>query len=902
MFEGPVTGNIPEVLDNGEVTDSTHVTAGQLALALTAYAQVTDLAVNTAASGNNAAAIQSLDDRVTAAGLKAGQQRAGAGNCAPGHGGGPGHHGRPGGRARKQRRSAAELADHGSLQQGRPVGLRRAGGRGGHEEHPGRRGPEAVHTAAMNGSIASANNATLATVAANYGLKTVVDQHSLDIAARITPLEVDTKVANALLGAVTAAALASKLASRDASISGLQASKADASALTAYALLSEVGSKIAAALLGAVTTAALDAALLGKADASALLSTVDGLDTPLEVDTKIANALLGLATEAFVAAQLASRDASITALQGAKADAALLASCATNAALSASETALQSALDAILAELAALQLSGGGVVNAPAWAGFTTWELIRGSNVVRNLHLEAPLSAALANGDDTLSITADCYSVAAADAALAAARLAYYTSSQVDALLGDYRTGAAQDAETTGAITAALLAYYTSSQVDALLGDYRTASAQDTQTQAAIAGALLAYRTGPDQDVFTTNQITSALVAYRSAADQDTATASSIAAALLSYYTIAQVDGLLAGKLGVTEDDGGADEVVAAIGEQILGPTDVPLSNWTVRPSSGCSVVLATHTAGVSVDGYTLTLAANPWNIVRTYNLTPGRELLFACRYRLGTASNFVVHMSEADNVYDPLYGSFAGDQGAWSTAKMYFTVPPNGVAKLHFGAHFQAAGTVDVYGLQILDATLEAGNTVEEEDTAASALHQPELRGLGQLHSGRLPAGGLRHDPERLRLEHCAHLHADAGETLLLRLPVPAGHGLQLGDVRQRGRQRLRRRHRHLPRHALAGRLEHGAPGLLGAAGRSREAALRRLRRVDPRAGAAVGGHAGPVQHADQGLSLRGRVGLRDGPAGRLAGPHGLGHSGRPHRAGQRGLRPAAVQRRELH
>ena len=52
----------------------------------------------------------------------------------------------------------------------------------------------------MNGSIASANNATLATVAANYGLKTVVDQHSLDIAARITPLEVDTKVAYALLG------------------------------------------------------------------------------------------------------------------------------------------------------------------------------------------------------------------------------------------------------------------------------------------------------------------------------------------------------------------------------------------------------------------------------------------------------------------------------------------------------------------------------------------------------------------------------------------------------------------------------------------------------------------------------------------------------------------------------
>ena len=269
------------------------------------------------------------------------------------------------------------------------------------------------------------------------------------------------------------------------------------------------------------------------------------------LDTPIANALLGLATEAFVAAQL----------------------------------------------------------------------VVRGSNVVRNLHLGAPLSAALANGDDTLSITADCYSTAGTDAAITAALLTYYTSSQVDTLLGDYRTGTAQDAETAGAITAALLPYYTSSQVDALLGDYRTRTGQ---TQAAIAGALLAYRTGPDQDVFTTNQITSALVAYRSAADQDTATASSIAAALLSYYTIAQVDGLLAGKLGVMEaasalqiavrfpDDGGADEVVAAIGEQILGPTDVSLSNWTVRPSSGCSVVLATHTAGaVSVDGYTLTLAAN---------------------------------------------------------------------------------------------------------------------------------------------------------------------------------------------------------------------------------------------------------------------------------------------------
>ena len=55
----------------------------------------------------------------------------------------------------------------------------------------------------------------------------------------------------------------------------------------------------------------------------------------------------------------------------------------------------------------------------------------------------------------TLSITADCYSTAGTNAAITAALLAYYTSSQVDTLLGDYRTGPAQDAETTSAITAA---------------------------------------------------------------------------------------------------------------------------------------------------------------------------------------------------------------------------------------------------------------------------------------------------------------------------------------------------------------------------------------------------------------------------------------------------------------
>ena len=247
MFERPVMGNIPEVLDNGEVTDGTHVTAGQLALALTPYAQVTDLAVNTAASGNNAAAIQSLDDRVTA--------ELACSALAPAIA--------PLATAAALATTDGQVAAHGSsiaaLQSLLTTGLSNKADQSAFDVLEGmvatKSTPDSVDlklsnystTAAMNGSIASANNATLATVAANYGLKTVVDQHSLDIAARITPLEVDTKVANALLGAVTAAALASELASQDASISGLQASKADASTS------SEVDSKIATALLDAVT-------------------------------------------------------------------------------------------------------------------------------------------------------------------------------------------------------------------------------------------------------------------------------------------------------------------------------------------------------------------------------------------------------------------------------------------------------------------------------------------------------------------------------------------------------------------------------------------------------------------------------------------------------------------------
>ena len=181
MFEGPVTGNIPEVLDNGEVTDGTHVTAGQLALALTPYAQVADLAVNTAASGNNAAAIQSLDDRVTAELASKLDSSALAPAIAPLA------------TAAALATTDGQVAAHGSsiaaLQSSLTTGLSNKADQSAFDVLgvvATKSTPDGVDlklsnystTAAMNGSIASANNATLATAAANYGLKTVVDQHS----------------------------------------------------------------------------------------------------------------------------------------------------------------------------------------------------------------------------------------------------------------------------------------------------------------------------------------------------------------------------------------------------------------------------------------------------------------------------------------------------------------------------------------------------------------------------------------------------------------------------------------------------------------------------------------------------------------------------------------------------
>ena len=302
-------------------------------------------------------------------------------------------------------------------------------------------------TAAMNSSIASANNATLASVATTYALKSVVDQLALDVAARQTA--------------------------------------------------GDVAQAIATALLPLVSTSDLNAAVALRT-------------TPADVRQLIATALLPFVHQTALDAALALRDArldghgtEILALQNA-------GPFATTGDLNTLQLTLQSAIDGILAEISTL---GGAtnLVNAPAWLGNVTWDLLAGTNQVRNLHATGPLSIALANDDWTLSFGCDAYTTQQTDDAIAAALTDYFTRAEVtvtvvaaideskgytDTQLADYST----TAEMTQAITDALVPYGTAVQRDAAIAAALAAYYTSAQTDAALAAALASYYTSAQTD------------------------------------------------------------------------------------------------------------------------------------------------------------------------------------------------------------------------------------------------------------------------------------------------------------------------------------------------------------------------------------------------------------------
>ena len=90
------------------------------------------------------------------------------------------------------------------------------------------------------------------------------------------------------------------------------------------------------------------------------------------------------------------------------------------------------------------------------------------------------------------------------------------------------------------------------------------------------------------------------------------------------------------------------------------------------------------------------------------------------------------MYVSAADNDYVGVTGTFLGTalQGVWSTARLDFSVPPGGIAKLHFGAFGgsipglvqQSAGTLDLYSMQIRASAFE-GESVSVTDLLADSL-----------------------------------------------------------------------------------------------------------------------------------------------------------------------------------
>ena len=109
-----------------------------------------------------------------------------------------------------------------------------------------------------------------------------------------------------------------------------------------------------------------------------------------------------------------------------------------------------------------------------------TWDLLAGTNQIRNIHAAGPLSIALANDDWTLSFGCDAYTTQQTDDAIAAALTDYFTRAEVtvtvvaaideskgytDTQLADY----SNTAQTTQAIADALVPYGTAAQRDAAI-------------------------------------------------------------------------------------------------------------------------------------------------------------------------------------------------------------------------------------------------------------------------------------------------------------------------------------------------------------------------------------------------------------------------------------------------
>ena len=310
LFESSITGN---VLNDGSTTEISGITAGQLAVVLSAYTPLTETATNTASISANATGVANNAAAIAALQTQVGNLPA-APDLAP--------YALASDLAAAEGLIAANASSITALNTSLTTGLAGKANQSALDalqlEVDGKSTPASVdtklqafsNTAAMNSAIASANNATLANVASNYALRTVTDQLALDLAAKQSGLDVDTKIANALLDRPSTGDLTAAV--------NLKTTPAD------------VDQRVTTALLTYVTQVALDAALalrdgrLDAAEASIATLQAAGFQTAAQVVSAITTALLPYTDTAGLNSLLAARDgrldsaeASVAALQAA---------------------------------------------------------------------------------------------------------------------------------------------------------------------------------------------------------------------------------------------------------------------------------------------------------------------------------------------------------------------------------------------------------------------------------------------------------------------------------------------------------------------------------------------------------------------------------------------------------
>ena len=171
------------------------------------------------------------------------------------------------------------------------------------------------------------------------------------------------------------------------------------------------------------------------------------------------------------------------------------------------------------AAIAAALAAAVALSNGQSWTGGPTFNLLRGSNVLRNLSVAGALTASFQNLDDTILIQSDSY-----------ARSETYTQ-----------------LETGAAITAAIDAldlsqFQNEAEVQALIAAALVPYWDQTEVSTYVAGELANYATSSS----VTSAISSALSSYDDSSQVD----SKIITALLDFYTRTEVDQQITNALG----------------------------------------------------------------------------------------------------------------------------------------------------------------------------------------------------------------------------------------------------------------------------------------------------------------------------------------------------------------